>query len=226
MKIIYILLNICLFSLVILFTACPKKTEDIINKQYTIKGKLVYSCDNPTPVINKNVDLEFTSNGVLVNTIGLCKTDSNGIFSFTYDAVGDHILPQFTIGVESGYSYNVVFYNVPINSSLNLGDITTQDNYFGIIKIQTSKTYSSSDTLYYIPGNPFIHNIFIGPFYDGQIIDTFTYSGPLTYQNINNGFLLFWRWGYDIRGNGTYKNTHFDNTKPCFKYNVFSLKID
>lgn len=72
-------LLLIMFPLVLMVTGC-QKTQDTVNKQYTIKGKLVLSFDNPVPVSNKNISLDFFESGTLSKNLGTGMTDSNGNF--------------------------------------------------------------------------------------------------------------------------------------------------
>ncbi|HYG14875.1 MAG TPA: hypothetical protein VEC12_03910 [Bacteroidia bacterium] len=154
------------------FASCKREGD-----KYTVKGRLLKSCDNPVPVKNFTVylynDHKSLSNPCNSGQIATATTNENGEFELGYDKTcrSGGISLQYDVSFSSA----TLVDGIEPKKDYNLGDIYYRDNGFYIVKIKTNQPYTSSDTLFYDitgGGKDSSYSIATGPFYDGQVIDT------------------------------------------------------
>jgi hypothetical protein len=203
----------------VIFFGCTKDTGE----QYTIKGKLLKSCDNPEPIVGQNLILEkYTDGGrSKYETIGTTTTDENGIFSIKYSSVGAssalNLKPQ-----EGSYSY---LANIPTDVNIE-ENVYTKDNFFYIIKIKTTNAYTEKDTLFYTLGSD--TQYLVGPFTDNQAIDTVVKSNRQgwSYGQSEQKILFNYTWKlgsqYNDPSRGNVVNAYLT---PCKKYDEVVLDL-
>jgi len=117
-------------------------------------------------------------------------TNEKGEFSFTYESVSDLINGNLSLQYMDSISKGSLVIDLPLNKSVNLGNVVKGLNSFVIFKIATKKAYTSSDTLYYritasnfIPPYKMEAPFTVGPFTDGQILDTVIGANILSYES-------------------------------------------
>jgi hypothetical protein len=123
-------LSIILIIYVVLFCGCERINND---KEYTIKGQLLQSCDNPIPVSGVKLILDYdcdcNASKILTETF----TDANGKFEFKYKSVlGNDIIISGS-QPNGGGTKNYLF-GIPINKDLDIGNLFNPnyaiENYF------------------------------------------------------------------------------------------------
>ncbi|HYG14878.1 MAG TPA: hypothetical protein VEC12_03925 [Bacteroidia bacterium] len=119
-----------------------------LKKNYSVKGRLLHSCDNPVPVKNFSIHLDKGGGGCK-GEIQRVTTNNNGDFMFDYDATCTSPTGFITLGYDVSFSSSILVGQIRENENEDLGDIYLKDNGFYIIKIKTNQPYSSSDTLFY-----------------------------------------------------------------------------
>lgn len=169
------------FGLVFLFTACPKQ-QDTISEQYTITGTIVKSCNNPTPLSNFQLVLNYACGCTSAKVLQTVYTDINGNFSFSYSSVASNSL---VIQGDNGTVFIDYLAGIPINRNLNIGTIHSDSNFFSLLKVNPQRQTTVNDTIYYQKyGNAFLRYA-IGPFIAGQVIDSITYFN-YEFYDLNN----------------------------------------
>lgn len=186
-----VVLSASIFLLTTL-TNCKKD-----NEQYTVKGKLFATCDNPNPLANFEVYLYNDKKGVLVS--GTCNagelarttTNDNGDFELVYNSScrSGEVSLKYDVG---NFSYRNVVIDMEPNQDYDLGNVYRWKNGFYAYSIKTNALYSDKDTLFYdiaYNNTPTIidsvtwyfdstYKKAIGPFTNGMIIDRDTTTVP------------------------------------------------
>lgn len=214
------------------FFSCKREKE-----KYVIKGILYKDCNHTIPYANYPLLLEYFTKSrfedpFLINM----NTNEKGEFSATYESVSDLINGKLTVSLFSGYSYNSLVSNLPLNKNVYLGNIVNGEQTFYVVKIATPKSYTDNDTLYYATNGsnfappyrlsaPYV----IGPFRDGQIIDTLTSSNLIGYnsqtQSLEITVFNDWHLGsryYDPKR----KNETPTKIKPCAQYSEVLIDLN
>jgi len=211
-----------LLAAVLLFTSCTKEP----GAQYTIKGKLLKSCDNSAPVVGQNLVLEkYDKDNGKTEIISSATTDENGAYSLSYSAVGKksyvnlNVLPQSGLG-----SY---LENIPIDEDMDI-NIYARDNYFYIIKIKTDKPYTNQDTLFYMQ-SAIENGYIVGPFTDNQVLDTIVKTNAQGWYYVENAKPSLYI-NYAWKLGSEYKDPAKDNVvsvylTPCNKYDEVVLDL-
>lgn len=164
----------------LLITSCKKKEE---NEQFTVKGKILVSCDDNRPVKNFEIYLYNDYKAVIANNcpkgeLGRAITDEDGNFEITYKTTcwkGELILRNDY----DNFSYRNLVVDIGANKDYNLGSIYKENNGFYAYKIKTNTMYSDKDTLYYdikYKSNPIV-------------IDSTTWVFDSTYKYITGPFI-------------------------------------
>ncbi|HYG14877.1 MAG TPA: hypothetical protein VEC12_03920 [Bacteroidia bacterium] len=166
---------IAILFIVAAATACKKDGD-----RHTVKGRLLNSCDDPTPLRGFTVYLYNDYRNLLnrwcnQGQIATATTNENGEFELSYEKTcsnGDISL-QYDI---NSISYGSLVYNIEPNKSTELGDIFRKNNGPFQVKIKTNQPYSNNDTLFY-GIRPHIldstYKFITGPFTDGQLVDNY-----------------------------------------------------
>lgn len=210
---------------VILFVGCNPFNED--NKEYSIKGTLLQSCDNPTPVTGVKLILDYDCNCSSSKILQEVYTDSEGKFEFNYKTVAGNDIVIRGTQANGGGTKNYLF-GIPINKDLDIGNLYNNDNFFAIVKLEVSRPTSLNDTLFYDEyGAGNFRKSLLGPFNNGLILDTLRYrnaqfydlDNKQYYKNISHAF-----YSWKIGKRGVY-NSIWTLHKPCLKYNYYVLEI-
>lgn len=157
---------------VLLLGGCQDKSK---NQPLNVSGRLLMSCDNPTPIAN--VTLTW---GAPHTTKFTTTTDEDGYFHFsgTYDTekLYENEVKEISVEGEAPYFYKDLVGHV--SNQGDIGDIYYKNYVDFIIRVKTSETsiFTDQDTIRF-PGRPSLtHPIpemkFVGPFTNGQILDT------------------------------------------------------
>ena len=192
-----------------------------LKKNYTVKGRLLHSCDNPVPVKNVEVDLYGSCKGPIEGAT----TNSDGEFLIDYEAICTHAPSLISLQYDVSFSAARLVTNIRANEHEDLGDIYLKHNGFYVIKIKTNQPYTFADTLFYD-----VTKFRTGPFIDGMIIDTLvkTVEKSQNSQPVASVNLLI-PWG--LKNNTIYHhNKYFGQgqkfyIEPCKKYSEVILDI-
>jgi len=177
-----------LFTLVfimLLLFSCKKEKE-----KFAVNGVLYKDCEKKTPFGNYPLILEYNTNSLFEESFEIAlTTNDKGEFSGTYETVSDLINGNLSISFVAGYANTSLVSDLPLNKSVILGNIVKGINSYLIYKIGTKKPYSILDTLFYgitasnfIPPYKMEAPYVIGPFKDGQILDTVEKASLLSYS--------------------------------------------
>lgn len=163
--------HVVFIVLLVIVNSCNK------DKEYTLTGRLMASCDVPMPntVISLKQDVNMLNQG---GFLGDFSTDENGYFNIVYTPERGGALRFVSNGS--------FFENIPAYQNLDLGNV-----YYGAsvnfnISLEVTNPYTDQDTLEY--GNPITgQSEFIpGPFQSGQIqvVNGAFFTGfPIIYGN-------------------------------------------
>lgn len=212
------------FGLVFLFTACPKQ-QDTISEQYTITGTIVKSCNNPTPLSNFQLVLNYACGCTSAKVLQTVYTDINGNFSFSYSSVASNSL---VIQGDNGTVFIDYLAGIPINRNLNIGTIHSDSNFCSIIKINPQRQTSIMDTIYYRKyGNTYLKYM-VGPYSSNQVLDSFFYFG-FEFYDVNNTKIYNYMPGYEYDwklGNSGNVNKCTLNPQPCNKLYEYIITLN
>lgn len=213
-RITQILILVSLF----LFSDCRRE------KSWIIKGRLLESCDNPIPVSGRL--LYISSSKSISNPV--VQTDDEGRFSLPYEL--DYRQIEF---IKLRDENKIYLVGIPKKENIVVGDLYSKDNFFALLKLQVNRATSVEDTIYYdylgYRGAMRNYRKFkVGPFTDGQVIDSVVFFDQDVYDsvlyNLGNFSRYIYKIGYhgkDLAGVGTEKHL-----KACHKHNVYQLRID
>jgi hypothetical protein len=210
---------------------CKDENED---KVYTITGKVVTSCDNPVPVANLPFELWYYSDSKRdskQHATGV--TDEKGYFSVQYTQTNGGFNSSLELILANGpFGQKPLLSKIPQNQNLNIGNIYTDTNFYLLVKIITTRSFTVNDTLFYIAGTKDYKSL-VGPFANEQIIDTisvsrfdgWSYYGekntPYRGSNIKYKYLIGIKYS-DFKRN----NEGYINAELCKKYNFVHLDLD
>lgn len=164
------------YVLIVFFTLIGCKNK---NKEYTLEGRLMSSCD--LPASNKQMSLyqesiTLTSNGGYLKDF---TCDENGYFKVVYKAENSGKLSIRTNGE--------ILRGIPSKKNLNIGKVyNNPPSVKFIVRLRVNNAYTANDTLYYYdwnyPQNGASHWVkkIAGPFQSG-IIDTVQNAGYLSF---------------------------------------------
>lgn len=210
-----IIVIICIAASAFTINSCKKDDE---KKEYTITGRIVQSCDNPTPVNNQSFKLKYLAAKALlgrpmVHEAGSCTTDKDGYFTITYVNIKQDDI-NLELIQDVGFGQNTVFSGIPQNTDLNVKDIYLKVPIYQIYKIKLSGiSTSKSDTLIYEIGGQHDKNI-IGPFLENQILDTILFYSIHSYKSLSQPYSFTWRFSSSKNWTRT-----ITNATLCNKYN-------
>ncbi len=210
--------------LLMLLSACQKENKE--PTVYTVSGRLIQNCTNPTPIANQEIRMYSESTFSVIPKIDkVTTTDEKGNFTFGYTKVN---------GVNSSTTLVIdhVLRDLPALQCLDFGDISLQHNATAQLKINVTNPYTSNDTLFVqdqFSNNPSIYKMIVaGPFQDTVFApQTTSFNSELFYlngtQNAKIGAKMF------VRSNGVYiKNileTRFVENCNTGPY-IFEVVID
>lgn len=211
-------------AIVVCFFSCKRDKE-----KFVVSGVLFKDCSHAIPYANYPLILEYNTKSLLEDPFELSlTTNEKGEFSTTYESVSDLINGNLSVSFVAGFANTSLVSDLPLNKTVNLGNIVKGSNSFVVYKIATNKPYTSSDTLYYriTASNfapPYMLNApyKIGPFTNGQILDTLVRSSIMGYDNgsksikvqVNNE----WRLGA-IYHDPKRLNQQYYSINPCQVY--------
>jgi len=204
--------------------SCKREKE-----KYVVKGILYKDCSQKNPYANYPLLLEYNTKSMFEDPFELAiTTNEKGEFSGSYESVSDLINGNLSVSFVAGYANTSLVSDLPLNKSVDLGGVVKGINSFFIYKIATKKAYSVLDTLFYkvtatntpspsILQAPYV----IGPFKDGQILDTVEKSSLLCYSKTRQSIIApiwnEWRLGakyFDPER----KNQDYFEFNPCKVY--------
>jgi len=197
-----------------------------LKKNYTVRGRLLHSCDNPVPVKGYSVFLLNRDGGNCKGEIQRVTTNDNGEFLLDYESACSNGADFISLEYDVSFSSAILVSDIKINENEDLGDIYMKNNGFYIVKIKTNQPYTSSDTLFHgihIAGKD---SYIKGPFVDNQIIDTLLETvakaqNHFSTTSINR--IIGWQLKRDAT---TYKSKlQMIYIEPCKKYNEVILDI-
>jgi len=199
-----------------------------LKKNYTVKGRLLHSCDNPVPVKDFKVDL-YNTHHRCEGVIQSAYTNADGNFILDYDATCSDNSSWLLLQYDVSFSSAALVEKIHTNKNEDIGDIYLKDNGFYVIKIKTNHSYTSSDTLFYNITN-LGSKYKIGPFNDNAVIDTLFQtvfksqkSEPKTSVNSSLSWVL--KSGSAIHHIKYLGNGQQFYIEPCKKYSEVVLDI-
>lgn len=162
---------ISFIAIVLLLTACTKNN----NKEVTVTGRLMQSCD--TPAANKNGIIHLSGGGLLNNPSTSLEftTDENGYFK----VIHDKSFSEFS--VRTSASHSVLEANIS-GDEKELGDVYINPfptNF--VIKLDVKNPYTENDTLMMFDfknpnAAPSDAVLFAGPFVNGTLDSIVNYN--------------------------------------------------
>jgi hypothetical protein len=213
-----------------------KKDEEIINQQqYTIKGKLLNSCDSLIPVTDFNLFISSLGYRTITELeVGPVPTQADGSFEFTYKHTKFTKSLLLSARGNTGYTYQNLILGIPVNQNIDIGNVFIKNNISAVINIKTKRITSDADTLFYnlkdYRENIISNNYAVGPFIDNQQIDTIIFQSVQIYDNVtlDDEWL---RWGkhnaylqYSVSKNDSI-TTLSKVLKPCVMSDKFEVII-
>lgn len=174
---------ISLRAIVLLLAACTKNSN---NKEVTVTGRLMQSCD--TPAANKDGIIYLSGGGLLNNPSTSLEftTDENGYFK----VIHDKSFSEFSVRTSANHS--VLEANIS-GDEKELGDVYINPfptNF--VIKLDVKNPYTENDTLVLLDfsdPDPFAQQLIAGPFQSGLIdsVKNFNFNiFPLKWTEIKN----------------------------------------
>ena len=207
-RLIALVLILGMFSCV----SCFKK------KTFTLKGRLLKSCDNPVPV--EDYYLYMVSENKRYGSHS-ARTSIEGNFIIQYDEGHNLGSEAFIFSSQNG----PLLEGIPTRQDLDLGDIYLTDRYFALVQIFVQRSTSVEDTIYYEYLSWLGYNkSIVGPFQDEQIIDSVQLYGIPVYDTIK--FNKKPQGGYMFKTRYNNKDTStkgIGNFEVCRRDNVFDI---
>lgn len=121
-------------------------------QNYTITGVLYTNCSKSVTVKNVNIQISETQAGMgSTSTIASGQTDNNGYFSITYTTTQPSTDVFLTSQSSSGAGFTELG-NVPYGNQSGL-ELFIRPETEVQIKVQTNRTFTQNDTLYYYSFN-------------------------------------------------------------------------
>lgn len=206
--------GVLVFTILLLFTTsgCIQPEDIPFRKEYFISGRLVKSCDNPSPIANKLVILETDHSVKLFcepdyKVVARAYTDNNGYFTLKYEQ--QNCIPLLKVAIEdpNGHptqNHALVTYLKGKENTL-LGDVQLEPKIIYNYVIKTNRPYTQHDTLYYNierlnGGRDSSYAYISGPFTDGQVLSTYSESaqrqlhhGDVALNNNRYDYEYYWR---------------------------------
>jgi hypothetical protein len=178
--------NLIPFLFFILFFSCKREKD-----KFVVRGFLYKDCSHTIPYANYSLKLNYYTKSLLEDPFELfLNTNDKGEFSFTYESVSDLINGNLSLQFMDSISNGSLVTDLPLNKTVNLGNVVKGSNSFVVYKISTKKPYTENDTLYYritasnfIPPYKMEAPFKVGPFLDGQILDTVIGTRMFSYEN-------------------------------------------
>jgi hypothetical protein len=225
------ILNIVIIvSSIMLLNSCQKDENE---GKFTIKGKLLNSCDKPEPVNGHQIFLEF-SYGINNKYEQIAATTlADGSFELKYEkknAMGEMTISGRQTNGSGTLNY---LFGIPIGRDLDIGNLYLSNNFTAFVRINTKRNTSMSDTLYYKRGKNFVFETsLIGPFNQNQIIDTLVFRNTQFYDidNISayrgDGSFPSFNYPYKIGLNSKESFASNNLFQPCSNQNFYNLIIE
>lgn len=214
---------LALIIVVLFFSCTPEKNK------YVVSGVLYKDCSHTIPYANFPLILEYNTMSRSEDSFEVAiSTNKKGEFSATYESGSDLIHGNLSVSYVSGFANTSLVSDLPLTQTINLGYIIKDSNSYMVYKIATNKSYTSNDTLYYgITSSNFAPPYVmkapykVGPFTNGQILDTIKKSSLMSYDKFGQGIKIQvfneWRIGahyYDPKK----LNQQYYLINPCQEY--------
>lgn len=213
----------------LLFNGCKRGEND---DTYTIKGKLLYSCEKPDPVSGAELYLGYNY-GInnKYEEIGTT-TNSDGSFEITYKDRSN--LGELVIGGKklNGTGSLEYLFGIPRWKDLNIGNLYAADNYTVYVVIQPKRATTAKDTLFYNMSAEVFKDYIVGPFAENQVMDTLVYRYAQFFDIENkekyrhDGAFPLAAFIYKIGHNGKTQYASNESFLPCSDNNYYRLLIE
>lgn len=196
-----------------------------------ISGVLLESCDNPKPIVGKEIFFGHRTTPALSAI-----TDQNGAFNIQGEynikipSLGS--FEGFMLWVDNGFGYDQLAFQFPDQVDLDTIYLTNWVNVILSLNVTDEAKYSSSDTitfnsLYY---DDFHKKKYAGPFQNHQVLDTFrlTVDPHMGYPSIEAHTVS---WGLQCLLNGAQDTvipipyTEGQRNFPCRDYLSFEFVL-
>lgn len=217
------LVSFGLLCSLLLFSEC-RKDRNI----YTLKGRLVTSCDDPTPLAGEELYISATGGNSTESFI----TDSEGRFTLTYEDTWELEYIAIKGSQRNGHGSLTYLSHIPMEKNLDVGTIYFRDNYFFLGRISVQRPTSQQDTVFYDYSNLTGFKKFVtGPFQDGQVVDTFTSRAARIYDkdypiSATSPPKALPGMMYKIGSTGKTVYTEDDDPEVCTRYNYFDFVVE
>jgi hypothetical protein len=221
---IFTIITIMIFA--IFLSNCRKDNGE----KFTIRGKLLNSCDNPEPVSGHQLFLEF-SYGINNKYEQIAATtNADGSFEFTYEK--KNAMGEMTISGRQANGLGTLNYlfGIPIGRDLNIENLYIENNFFAIIRVNIKRITTSDDTIFYslISGTNNFSKFLVGPFTDNQLFDTVMYHNAQFFDLAKEKYYqtkshAYFPW--KLNTTGKIKEI-WAMHEPCKKYNFYDLVIE
>ena len=218
--------------IVVSFFSCKRDKE-----KFVVSGILYKDCSHTIPYANYPLILEYNTKSITEDPFEVTlNTNEKGEFSATYESVSDLINGNLSVSFVAGFANTSLVSDLPLNKTVDLGNVVKGLNCFVVYKISTKKAYTANDTLFYRINSsnfspPYKMNApyKVGPFTDGQILDTLVRSSLMGYDKGSESIKIQeyseWRLGALYKDpNRLNQQIHLIN--PCHVYEEAVIDLE
>ncbi|HYG15979.1 MAG TPA: hypothetical protein VEC12_09520 [Bacteroidia bacterium] len=182
------------FFLLLGSASCKLDIEELLDSDefFTIKGRLLKSCDDRTPLAHKNMRIDAVRDILFKDVIvPETHTDADGFFTFRYENEGH--TPFLTLSIREKATNGIVtnkdlITQIPVFQNIELGDIFFNPEKPFVFELKTGAAFSSNDTLFYHrPLDKYFRRVtkFItGPFTNGHVFGRDTTESAIIFSDI------------------------------------------
>ncbi|MDP3928060.1 MAG: hypothetical protein Q8R57_03470 [Bacteroidota bacterium] len=214
--------SILLFLVPLCFLIFSCKNED--TETITIKGKLLKSCENPSPLVGHALVLTYSYNVNGKEDVIQSVTNSNGSFEFKYEK--KVVMSNLALREDQtiGYGYFTYLNNIETKKNLDIGTLYNNDFLLVKIRINAQRVTSIEDTIYYDFKSNKFNKFIVGPFIENQLLDTIFGRTTMEYNKLNkHKFDIPYSWKLGLSGKVQY--VYSDSLFPCSKENYLDIKL-
>ncbi|MDP3928062.1 MAG: hypothetical protein Q8R57_03480 [Bacteroidota bacterium] len=205
---------------VILFSHCKVDKDE----EFVIQGKLLNSCENPSPEPNKNLILTYEYGTNKKGDEIYCVTDNEGKFLFKYSSKFN--LRNLTIGSSqaNGLGFRTYLFDIALNKSLEVGVIYSENNFKAKLRVNLKKASSINDTVFYEKLQSKFTKFVVGPFLEGQVIDSLNRNVALKYES-NNKHQINFNYTFKVGNNSIDQTILGRGFNSCSNENYLNIDL-
>ncbi len=192
-------------------SSCIQREDIPFRKEYKVIGRLVKSCNDPTPISDKLVLLEnppffdlFCKTGYKV--VSRAYTNADGYFELRYEQQNCLIPLKVSIEDPNGHPTDnfALVTDIKEYENTHLGNVYLKPSVIYNYVVKTNTPYTNTDTLYYniersASGKDSTYAFITGPFTEGQVLATYQerterqiHHGDLALQDERYDYEYYW----------------------------------